>query len=216
MCFLEYKFENLNDTCKKILDAATKVFTSKGYNGATTSEIAKEAGFSEGTIYKYFKTKKELFLSLFIPVTMEMKLPEALDSLEEILKKKKDCSEEEVMKAIFESRLDLIRKNKDILQLILYESRFHPEIRDLLINKLAIKARKILVNYIDDRKKQGKYKNVDSGVAARSLASMFAAHIMWMEVVSKYASEDEIIPREKDLDDLIKLFLYGIKVEGSV
>lgn len=209
---MEFEYKKLNDTCKKILDAATKVFVSKGYNGATTSEIAKEAGFSEGTVFKYFKTKKELFLSLFIPVTMEMKLPEVLDSLEEILEKKKDCSEEEVIKAVLKSRLKLIRKNKDLLKLIIYEAQFHPEIKDILINKLALKARKILINYIEDRKKQGKFKDVDSGVAARSLASMLAAHIMWMEVVAVYAPEDEILSREKDFDELIKLFLYGIKV----
>lgn len=41
-----------------VLKAAVKIFSEKGYSAATTSEIAKEAGVAEGTIFRYFKTKK--------------------------------------------------------------------------------------------------------------------------------------------------------------
>ena len=53
-------FENskLNEKEQKILNAACLVFSQKGYSSATTSEIAKWAGVAEGTIFRYFKTKK--------------------------------------------------------------------------------------------------------------------------------------------------------------
>lgn len=43
----------LTNTQKKIIDAAIKVFSEKGFEGATTSEIAQEAGVAEGTIFRY-------------------------------------------------------------------------------------------------------------------------------------------------------------------
>lgn len=44
-----------------ILEAARQVFLDRGL-GATTAEIAKVAGISEGTIFKRFGTKDSLFL----------------------------------------------------------------------------------------------------------------------------------------------------------
>ena len=37
----------------------------KGYHRATMDDIVAESGLSKGTLYWYFKSKKELFLSLF-------------------------------------------------------------------------------------------------------------------------------------------------------
>jgi AcrR family transcriptional regulator len=48
----------------QILRAATKVFARSNYRVAGTAEIAREAGISEPTIYKYFGSKKELFLRI--------------------------------------------------------------------------------------------------------------------------------------------------------
>lgn len=43
-----------------ILEAAARVFAQKGYDRATTREIAAEADVSEGTIYNYFRNKQAL------------------------------------------------------------------------------------------------------------------------------------------------------------
>ena len=49
-----------------ILFAAIKIFSEKGYNAATTSEIAKEAAVSEGTIFRYYKSKKDLLEKMIV------------------------------------------------------------------------------------------------------------------------------------------------------
>jgi len=45
-----------------ILSAALKIFLRHGLNG-TTAQVAKEAGVSEGSIFKRFKTKNHLFMT---------------------------------------------------------------------------------------------------------------------------------------------------------
>lgn len=51
-------------TRTKILDAATRVFTRRGFAAASILDIAQEADISVGLIYRHFKTKEELFGTL--------------------------------------------------------------------------------------------------------------------------------------------------------
>jgi AcrR family transcriptional regulator len=46
---------------RQILDGAAAVFARDGYEGASMSRIAAEAGVSKGTLYNYFASKAELF-----------------------------------------------------------------------------------------------------------------------------------------------------------
>lgn len=46
-----------------IVDAALRVFSSGSYSGATTAEIAREAGVSEPILYRHFASKKELYFA---------------------------------------------------------------------------------------------------------------------------------------------------------
>ena len=48
----------------RITDAAVSVFARKGYHAARVSDVAKEAGVADGTIYLYFRNK-DLLLSIF-------------------------------------------------------------------------------------------------------------------------------------------------------
>jgi TetR/AcrR family transcriptional regulator, fatty acid metabolism regulator protein len=53
------------DKRERILSAAERVFAQRGFFHARVSEIAREAGVADGTIYLYFKSKDELLISLF-------------------------------------------------------------------------------------------------------------------------------------------------------
>ena len=49
---------------KLIIDAATKVFSQKGYHKTRMEEIAALAGIGKGTIYEYFTSKIQLFQAM--------------------------------------------------------------------------------------------------------------------------------------------------------
>jgi len=49
---------------QEILTAAEKVFAKKGFHQATISDVSREAGLSEATIYEYFSSKEELLFSI--------------------------------------------------------------------------------------------------------------------------------------------------------
>jgi TetR/AcrR family fatty acid metabolism transcriptional regulator len=50
---------------ERILRAAIKIFSQKGFFSSKVSEIARSAGVADGTIYLYFKNKDDLLISLF-------------------------------------------------------------------------------------------------------------------------------------------------------
>ena len=53
------------DKRERILSAAERVFARRGFFASRVSEIAKDAGVADGTIYLYFKSKDDLLISLF-------------------------------------------------------------------------------------------------------------------------------------------------------
>jgi AcrR family transcriptional regulator len=57
-------FEKISDSKRKtILEAAVIEFSSKGFNAANINIIAKNAGISIGSMYQYFDSKENLFLT---------------------------------------------------------------------------------------------------------------------------------------------------------
>jgi AcrR family transcriptional regulator len=48
----------------EILNAAAGVFAEKGYHQASTPEICARAGISNGALYKYFRNKEDVYLSV--------------------------------------------------------------------------------------------------------------------------------------------------------
>ena len=51
---------------KDIIDAAERVFFSKGYENTSMDEVAKEAEFSKRTVYVYFNSKEQIYFEIMI------------------------------------------------------------------------------------------------------------------------------------------------------
>ena len=48
-----------------ILDAAVRVFATKGYHTSRVADIAEEAGIAHGLLYHYFESKEEVLQTIF-------------------------------------------------------------------------------------------------------------------------------------------------------
>src|SRR5262245_34142543 len=60
-----YSDEEKQQRQQKIIEAAQILLTQKSYYSINMDDVAKTAGLAKGTVYLYFKTKEELFLSVF-------------------------------------------------------------------------------------------------------------------------------------------------------
>ncbi len=66
----------------QILDGARRVFLRDGFAGASTDDIAAEAGVSKRTLYAYYPSKEDLFVGVLSELTLENPQIRALESME--------------------------------------------------------------------------------------------------------------------------------------
>lgn len=112
----------------RILAAARDVMLSKGLVRATTREIARAAGVSEGTLYNHFANKEELFLSTLSQLpsgffTLMMQLHERVGTetvssiLAEVARSALDFYGEAIpMGASFFADPELLARHREMLQ----------------------------------------------------------------------------------------------------
>lgn len=62
----------MSDKKENILNAALELFANEGYNAISTSKIAKEAGVSEGLIFRHFGNKKGLLQAIMEDVEVRI------------------------------------------------------------------------------------------------------------------------------------------------
>ena len=77
------------DTEKRIIEAACKVFYEKGYNGTTMRDIAQTAGVNLALLHYYFRTKDKIFEIVFSDAFTSLfkKISQALTSDADIFEK---------------------------------------------------------------------------------------------------------------------------------
>ncbi len=59
---LNHASDKARRSVARILDAATRVFGTRGYEGATMGAVAEEAGVSKGLLHYHFKSKHHLLI----------------------------------------------------------------------------------------------------------------------------------------------------------
>ncbi|CCJ34118.1 TetR/AcrR family transcriptional regulator [Caloramator australicus] len=195
----------------KILEAAIKVFSEKGFEGSRTSEIAKEANVAEGTIFKYFKTKKDILLSLLLPLTLKFIKPFAMKSAEKILNKGKDEPVDEVLKNLLLDILHLVKKNMPLVKTVVIESLYHEELLVPIKEKLAPQVLELLDGYVNYHKEKGDFKDYDTRFITRTIMSMLLGYVVLSSAFPEFFSLDE---EEKEIENIVNVLINGIKNGG--
>ena len=129
----------------QILEAAEVVFAAKGYHGATTREIAQAADVSEGTLYNYFASKRDLFVGLMISRT---------DALVESIAEVRAGSVEGAMAELLAGQFTRMREHRHF-RLFLQEARLDPELNRTLVQemlpRISQQVERLMTNLIDAR-----------------------------------------------------------------
>ena len=120
---------------KKIMRSALDLISSKGYNGTSTLNIAKHAGLSQATLFKYFKTKIDLLTAILHPV-----VPGLFGSFfEELLTFE---TTEEKVHYLVQNRMNYLKKNRALMKIIFHE---------LFSNNKLRNEQKFIWNTIQDK-----------------------------------------------------------------
>lgn len=108
-------------TEEKIKEAASIVFTKKGYGNARTRDIAEEAGINLALLNYYFRSKEKLF-----QIVMAERIEKLFGVLAPILNDAGTTLDEKLDK-ITENYISMLLKNPDLPIFVLSEIRNNPE-----------------------------------------------------------------------------------------
>ena len=202
----------LTDKQWKILKAALKVFTEKGYSASTTSEIAREAGVAEGTIFRHFKTKKEILLATLIPLMQNFIGPGVTNSLHDLLLQHDNLPMEDVLLLVLEDRQKHISALWPLLRIVLLEANYHPELRDVLLNNVVTHAQESLLTFLQKRQSKGELRDdLDAWTMMRSIVGAFAAYLVSKTLFPEREQDHE---NRQELKAIVTLFLRGVQKES--
>lgn len=189
-------------TRKKILEASLKLFSEKGFIGATTKEIAKEAGIAEITLFRHFPTKESLFEEVISRYSF---LPALRDLLPEIRK----LSYEDALATIARKFLDTLLLRKDLIRIMQTEIHRYPEQMQKIYNSLIDEVIRTLASYFEEMQGKGILSEFDTDMGARAFLGMFFSYFNAQEfkMRKKFKGDD----REKTIREFIRIFAEGTK-----
>jgi TetR/AcrR family fatty acid metabolism transcriptional regulator len=182
----------------RIIQAATRVFARRGFYQAKVSEIAREAGVADGTIYLYFENKDDILISLF-----EEQMRVVLENMKTHLDERE--SPPQKLEAFALSHLKLIEQNKDMAEIIQVELRQSSKFMKTYKNEQFAQYLNLIAEIIREGQEQGVFKgDVVPDLASRVVfGALDELSRYW--VLSSYRKYD-IETAAKQISDY---FLYG-------
>lgn len=124
------KENKLTKKQQNILIAAVQLMSEKGYEGVSTAEIAKKAGVAEGTIFRLYKTKKDLLNAIVIPSFMNIIGPRVLKNfINDVIDKEYLCIED-FIRLLVEERYIFIQNNLPLAKIVIQEIIVREDLRE--------------------------------------------------------------------------------------
>lgn len=185
-----------------ILQAAVGFFSRKGYNGTTTKEIALEAGFAEGTIFRHFPSKLDILYGVvenFMPLI-------GVETLKKSILECRDMDSEQALEHIISNRLEVIGEGKDIMRIILTETQYDLELRKIYIERVYKPISQMLSEFFEQRMKRGEYREMNPKILA---TMVFSAILFAVGNQHYFGNEDEHDSLEAN--ELTDVLLNGIR-----
>jgi len=196
--------DNMTEKQVSILIAAIELFSEKGYEATATSEIAKKAKVAEGTIFRYYKTKKDLLFAIPATLSKASLFEIFLDDFNEILNDNHEHFEIFLRKLVL-NRKKFASETAPILKVIIQEIPFHPELRKKILSTVVLPSINKLICLIDKFKKQGEIIDIPSTSIVNLIATSIFGYIFL-----HYVALPELKQDEEDLDYLIQYIINGI------
>ncbi len=185
---------------EEILSAAEKVFAAKGFFPTTMSDIAREAEFGTGTLYKYFKSKEDLYFTL-----IDEKVGEINHLVKAELSQKTLAVER--IKKVLGLQFEFFEQNRDFLRIYISErNRFEWTVKDDLgkgIHEKMVTYIDILAGVMRQGVKEGEFKSMNPLDLAHALVGIVNSFIFeWLISPQPY-------PLISKLDTVLEIFLGG-------
>ena len=189
------------ETKKRLLEATLKLISEKGYMGATTREIAQEAGVTELTLFRNFGSKERLFKELLASYTFLPKLKELLPELGGL-------SSREALELIATRFLLTLKERKSMVRIMYSEYTTYPENIREVYNKFVQEMRSTLAAYFESLQKKGVLrKNISPNTTARIFLWILFSYFRSEEIMQSAGMKKSAMG--KHIREMIDIFMSG-------
>ncbi|MFJ8353900.1 TetR/AcrR family transcriptional regulator [Bacillus paramycoides] len=195
-----------NERQMRILEAAVDMFGEKGYAATSTNEIAKRAGVAEGTIFRYYKTKKDLLLAVVMPTLTKFAAPFFVQAFAKEIFKTNYESYEGLLRVVINNRFEFAKKHFPMIKILIQEIPFQPElkseIQQLVETELLSHFKKLIVKFQED----GEIIEIPpSSVLRLTLSAVLGLLLTRFLLLPEEKWEDEV-----EIENTIQFILYGL------
>ncbi len=198
--------KDLTDKQKSVLKAAVDVFSERGFAAASTSEIAKRAGVAEGTVFKHYKTKKGLLLSILSPTIIKLGASFLIKDFEKVLEAEYQHFED-FLRALIKNRLDFAKKNVATVKILLQEVPYHPELQEMLKEVFSERVFPRLKKAIRYFQEKGQLANLPEKTIIRLIISTVFGYITTRLIVLPNSDWND----EEEIEIMVEFLLKGLR-----
>ncbi len=156
----------------QILDAATKVFATRGFHRTTIRDIAKAAGVADGTIYNYFANKTALLVGI-------------LDRMNQTERRDEDLGQSAAgdvrtfFRQYFQQRFAVLTQDGlEVFQVVLSEVLVNPELREIYVQQIVLPTFALAETHFARLVALGKLPEHDIALTLRVVSATFMGLLM--------------------------------------
>jgi AcrR family transcriptional regulator len=137
----------------EIIEAAGEILTQSGLAGLTTKNLAAKMGFSESALYRHFKSKEDIILTMlkYLAKDMDARFEKTISDIE---------SPQEKLKALFNSQFIFFKQKPHFLIAVFSDGLLEAstEINEVISSIMAI-TKKYLIQIIREGQKHKQFTN---------------------------------------------------------
>ena len=189
-----------------ILQASLDLFATKGFHGTSMRDIARSAGITEGLIYHYFASKRDLFRAIieehsFLPLLRT--LPELAGQLDL----------RALLIVLARGFFDVMRRNTNLTRLLLQEVQVFPEEKEAFFADAVGESISELAAVLEDRMSPSVRDRIDGEVAARLFFNSLLAFFVEQEILGG----KHFLPAEEStyVDHLVDMFVKTLSDDDA-
>ncbi|MFC5532280.1 TetR/AcrR family transcriptional regulator [Cohnella yongneupensis] len=194
--------QQMTEKQSRILIAAIEVFAEKGYSGTATSEIAQRAEVAEGTIFRHYKTKKDLLYAIVSPFVARLIEPFVLRELYPLFDSPHPTFEGFV-RGILDNRITFVENHIKVIRIMLQEVPFHAELRDRFLGIMAQKMLPRLTRVLDHYRELGQIETLPTLTSIRLAGSTLFSYLVTRFLIAP-AEWDDAQEREATIQYLLR------------
>jgi len=183
-----------------VIDAAARVFASKGYDATTIDDLVEATGLQRGGLYHYIGGKKDLLIAIH-----ERFLTPLLEQARAI--EAEDLEPEPALRALAYALMDNIHRYRDQVTVFFHEWRtIEGDERWSDIRRERREFEQIISNVLERGRAAGRFRFADRRIALLGFLGMINYAPQWYE-------PDGRVSHAEIAEQFCDIFLRGIAVD---